>query len=193
MSPFEEPPTSFCFRFTLYEFPSHSPSLFPPLLFPLCFCVFSLLGAVAFCADCLTQKTKLCLMGFCYALFSPHFPLFFFLFSWHFGNNVSGLRCAVLLPLYRMRQFPLKVAHAHAYIHAHVGRHKRKKSGQLHITLSFRFDFIKQNQKVTSQKVEKSKVASFHILSLSLSLSLALLATSKDGSVQILSANFNAP
>lgn len=87
---------------------------------------------------------------------------------------VSGLRCAVLLPLYRMRQFPLKVAHAHAYIHAHVGRHNAKKSGQLHITLSFRFDFIKQNQKVTSQKVEKSKVASFHILSLSLSLSLSL-------------------
>lgn len=28
---------------------------------------------------------------------------------------VSGLRCAVLLPLYRMRQFPLKVALAHAH------------------------------------------------------------------------------
>lgn len=195
VSPFEGPSTSFCFRFTLYEFPSHSPSLLPPLLFPLCFCVFSLLGAVAFCADCLTQKTKLCLMGFCYALFSPHFPLFFFLFSWHFGNNVSGFRFKVCCAA---------AAVPYATISAQSGPRprlhpcprwapQRKKSGQLHITLSFRFDFIKQKQKVTSQKVEKSKVASFHILSLSLSLSLALLATSKDGSVQILSANFNAP
>lgn len=169
MSPFEGHPRRFVLglRYTSSPATLH---LFSPLCSPLCFCVFSLLGAVAFCADCLTQKTKLCLMGFCYALFSPHFPLFFFLFSWHFGNNVSGFRFKVCCAA---------AAVPYATISAQSGPRprwapQRKKPGQLHITLSFRFDFIKQKQKVTSQKVEKSKVASFHSLSLSLVLPLFL-------------------
>lgn len=124
--PQQGPPTSFCFSFTFASFFRLS-----ALLFGVFLCVFSLLGVEAACClllllFVLTQKTELCLMGFCYVF-------------WHFGNNVSasGLRCAVR-------------AHSTAsrlYATISAGRHGIRSTCSL-------ADFIKQKSHTSHQMTE---------------------------------------
>lgn len=95
--PQQGPPTSFCFSFTFASLFVLLRSSAVPFLCSFrfclaCFCVCFHFWELKLPAACwlllllfvLTQKTELCLMGFCYVF-------------WHFGNNVSasGLRCAV--------------------------------------------------------------------------------------------------